>query len=346
MKKTRKDNCLCKAGFPKARVASVTLICPGNAKKFGLRVTGRRNALGQILGERECEWFSGTSGILAHVLRSNTNVQTPCRLPILPETHDPGCKRGACLDPLQSRRMMRVAQRALKSCQGYFGGYTSKRQPVGKFELKKSIETLPLFGHKLEARAHSSASSHLALVCNRAFSALEGRGILRTGIEEVLLASQYNPQDPLAAEFIRTCRHQFFFGHSFLKRLERLQTAPADVQDLGWEHRPLPRSSLAANRHEQSLLYGLRPCTDALHVLSPWEFSSTGSACLCIRPRRTTFGAAGCSLPLNERSVKSKANAFGDQASTILSAWKRSRSVLTSSCIQRGSWSQHLARLS
>ena len=52
----------CKAKFPHTKRLNLIakVVCPGNARKHGLRVPGRRNALGGILGRRRCEWVSGT----------------------------------------------------------------------------------------------------------------------------------------------------------------------------------------------------------------------------------------------------------------------------------------------
>ena len=69
----------------------VRAVCAGVAAELGLRTSGRRNVLGAVVGRRRCEWFSGTSAILAHLTRSNTNVQCPYRLPINQHTHDSDC---------------------------------------------------------------------------------------------------------------------------------------------------------------------------------------------------------------------------------------------------------------
>lgn len=81
----------------------------------------------------------------------------------------------------------------------------------------RSIDALPLLQQKLESR-QLKASSQLAHVCNRFFSVLESKGILRTATEEFLLASKYNPHDELSAEFIRTFRERRFMGMSYLQR--------------------------------------------------------------------------------------------------------------------------------
>ena len=98
--------------------------------------------------------------------------------------------------------MFLIGQRAVKQMLGYFGGYISKKQKIGRFELKQSIAAQPYFLQKLRAKS-CQESAQLAHVTNRMFCHLEGRGILHTGVGDVLLASEYNKADPLAAEFLR-----------------------------------------------------------------------------------------------------------------------------------------------
>ena len=55
---------ICKHGFPKDGLISerVRIVCPGVARQLkdaGVRVRGRRNALGSILGRRNDAWLSG-----------------------------------------------------------------------------------------------------------------------------------------------------------------------------------------------------------------------------------------------------------------------------------------------
>jgi hypothetical protein len=56
---------ICKHGFPKDGMISdrIRVVCPGLARQLkdaGVRVRGRRNALGSILGRRNDAWLSGT----------------------------------------------------------------------------------------------------------------------------------------------------------------------------------------------------------------------------------------------------------------------------------------------
>ena len=155
---------------------------------------------------------------------------------------------------------------------GYFGGYISKKQKIGQFELKKSIGALPLLKRKLEEKVEKkeikTGSGQLAHVTNRMFTTLESKGILSVATEEFRLASQYKPHDPLAAEFIRTFRERKFHGKYFLERFESLaqKTASVDVRIV------LPRSAVNRTTTDEPSLYGFRSLASDWFYLSPWEF--------------------------------------------------------------------------
>ena len=148
------------------------VICPGIAHSVGLRCSGRRKALGSIIGKRLDPWFSGTSAIMAKVFKSNTNVQVPYRVPITAKTHDSACSSRRCLSAKVRRRQFLVGQRAIKQMISYFGGYISKKQKIGGFELKQSIASQLFLYDKLIKRQHISAGNQLAHVCNRLFTNL------------------------------------------------------------------------------------------------------------------------------------------------------------------------------
>ena len=91
--KGRKGKPLCKQGFPKkvlrhkdgrlqAEKYRVRIVCQGVAGELNLKTSGRRNALGSIVGRRRCEYFASTSALLVAVSRSNSNVQCNYRVPI------------------------------------------------------------------------------------------------------------------------------------------------------------------------------------------------------------------------------------------------------------------------
>ena len=160
------------------------------------------------------------------------------------------------MDGANTRKMLLLCQRAMKQMTGYFGGYISKKQKCGKFELKRSIGALSLLKQKLEARKTLQASQQLAHLCNRLFTGLESKGILRAATEEYLLASRYRANDELNAEFIRTFRHQRFSGKLYLQRYETLKEKKSSQT----RNIKIPaKTKIIYAEFDEVLLYGLRP---------------------------------------------------------------------------------------
>ena len=123
------------------------LVCSGIAKECGLRVSGRRNFLGAILGPRNSPWLNGTSRAFVTAFGCNTDVSPNDRLPILPETHEECCSKG-CVENASVAAVACRAQRAQALTSGYFSGYIFKSQPIGRYELKKCVDKM----HRLRER--------------------------------------------------------------------------------------------------------------------------------------------------------------------------------------------------
>lgn len=277
--KGKRGKPICKSGFPKKVLKHkngslkqekyrTRIVCQGVAAELDLKTSGRRNALGSIAGKRRCAYFASTAALLAHVSRSNTNVQCNYRVPIMTSTHDQDCKNAKCITSTSRGHLCLIAQRAMKQMTGYFGGYISKRQKIGSFELKKSVSALTPLKAKLEERNLKTASAQLAHVTNRMFTTLEGKGILRMATEEFMLSFRYKPHDPLSAEFIRTFRHQEFHGKFYLDRYEALSNKKKTVD----MNIVLPRTHMNKIVFDEVSLYGFRDCHPNLFFLSPWEF--------------------------------------------------------------------------
>ena len=275
--KGRKKSCTCKVGFPKKvikdssgkvrpQTCRVRVVCQGVAGQLDLKTSGQRNALGSIVGTRQCEWFAPTSAVLAQVARSNTNVQCNYRVPITKSTHDKDCPSENCIGKTSSRQLCLIAQRAAKQWTGYVGGYMIKKQKIGGFEVKKSIAALGPLKKKLQSR-QLQASAQLAHVVNRMFVTLEGRGILRACTEEFMLASRSNEYDPLSAEFITTFRQQNFHGKFYLDCYQSLKTGKSMTKNLA-----MPAKGQHVIAYDEVNSYGYRPPHPDLFYLSPWEF--------------------------------------------------------------------------
>ena len=240
------------------------MVCKGVAAELKLAVSGRRNALGSFAMKRRCEWFCSTAALMALVFRSNTNVQCNYRVPLTKMTHDKQCTLQSCCKNMQLRRLAIIAQRAMKQMTGYFGGYISKRQKIGQFEIKKSVDALPLLQAKLEDRSLKSGSKQLAHVVNRMFTTLESKGILRSATEEFMLASMHKNYDPLSAEFIRTFRTGKFYGKYFLDRFEAAcKNQSQDIRVV------IPKNALHTDAQDVASLYGFRSLKPDCLYLSP-----------------------------------------------------------------------------
>ena len=164
----------CKAKFPHTKRLNgmPKVVCPGNARKHGLRVSGRRNALGSILGRRRCEYASGTMTGFLSLFRHNTHTGPNYRVPLLARTHDPECEAD-CLQKNTLAKMTACAQRAMRNTTGYYSGYISKRQPIGAFELKQAAMNLPHLAHKISEKSNQQQYHQVA---NRMLGDLEYRG--------------------------------------------------------------------------------------------------------------------------------------------------------------------------
>ena len=121
----------CKHDFPKKQhlLSKPLLMCGGLAKTYGLRISGRRNAFGSILGSRSSEWQSGTTPAFAALFRSNTHTMPNYRLPVTSESHeDDMCRSVRCkkmrLDPKIIKIVSKLAQWAQREATGYYCGYT------------------------------------------------------------------------------------------------------------------------------------------------------------------------------------------------------------------------------
>ena len=272
--RSKKARNKCKAQFPfiKKLTKNPKVICRGNARKYGLRPSGSRNALGSLLTNRRCMWFSGCAPAMALIFRCNTHTAPNYRVPPTARTHDPDCTHN-CLDKKTSRLLTAIAYRAQRNTTGYYTGYMQKRQPVGAFELKQAALNLKFLEDKLQSKSHAAQFHHAA---NRMLSDLEFRGHVRPITEEFNLAGNFHQHDVCNAEFYRTYRNVSFYGAGLLRRLRSLKDALRnnDTKTL-LLRRPFPHQR-PGNKFRVSFddAYGYRGKSPSLYYLSPWEFTA------------------------------------------------------------------------
>ena len=210
----------CKHDFPMEKRLNQKrrIICRGNAKRFGVRVKGKRNQLGMVLNRRTGVWQSGTAIALAVFNRSNSHTAPNFRMPPLSTLHDDEHCSKACYANAQEKKIRcKLAQRAQGEATGYYCGYTFKRQACGRSLLKATAESLNYVELGLKEK---SAGRQWYKICNRTLTDTNHRCTVRTALEEFKLSANLHPQDPFNAEFIRSYRTQSFPGRRFLVLLE------------------------------------------------------------------------------------------------------------------------------
>ena len=273
----RRANTTCKADFPMTNLCidKNTVVCRGIAKKLKLKVSGRRNSLGKIIGQRMCEWQSGTTPAFAVLFGSNTHTAPNYRVPIMPETHDDErCKSAACKawmeEPGSTKKIAKLAQRAQREATGYYTGYINKGQPVGTKYLKTMAQTLDGLHEGLEKK---TVDQQWHRITHRAMQDFQGRSMVRTAPEEWNLASRWHDQDPKTAEFVRTYRSDFFPGIQLVLRLD-MEEKKMEDRDI---RKVVPRMHGRSSGPDDMLrnwvdFYGYRGRHPAVFYLSPWEF--------------------------------------------------------------------------
>ena len=190
-------------------------------------------------------------------------------MPLTEATHySDVCKLQCLTSRKRSPKALLVASsRAAKQLVGYFCGYTTKRQVVGKYELDQAANSMNLLSESLKKE---SGARILARVTNRMLTDLQCRGMLRPATEEMNLAANSVAHDEMNAEFIRTFMTQSFQGRRYLERLE--WELKHDATKRTWIHLPACRklsihSNCALTPHAAA--YGYRGSHPSVYYLSP-----------------------------------------------------------------------------
>ena len=84
-----------------------------------------------------------------------------------------------------------------------------------------------------------------------------------------MLASRYKPNDPLAAEFIRTFRERNFHGRFFVDRYDALKVEGVKKTKVRLR---MPSHRSSVELPDEVAFYGYRPTHSTMFYLSPWEF--------------------------------------------------------------------------
>ena len=163
-------------------------MCQGLAKKFKLRVRGRRNAYGLWLGRRSGAWQSGTTPALAVHFGSNSHTMPNYRLPPISAVHEASCPSRTCREHAEELRssssiqaVSKLAQRVQREATGYYCGYSFKGQVIGRKYLLQASKTLDYMTTGLEDKTQGQ---RLHRITNRVFIDTQHRCMSRTAAEE------------------------------------------------------------------------------------------------------------------------------------------------------------------
>ncbi len=132
--------------------------------------------------------FTPTAGALAVIFRCNTNTKWTWRVPLTTDTHLFDVCQKLCVRTgnRTEKSLLVAASRAAKQLVGYFLGYTTKRQVVGKYELDQAAASMSVLEDTLKK---DSVARQLSRVTNRMLSDLQCRGMLRPATDEMNLAA-------------------------------------------------------------------------------------------------------------------------------------------------------------
>ena len=108
-------------------------------------------------------------------------------------------------------------QSVMAALAGYFGGYTSKMQPIGESETKQLREAAQ---RRVAGEASEGQAKYFNKYVRRMLKDLEMRGTIRTSAETTNLSLHANNSDVLKGECIRTFPHVNFPASLLLKREE------------------------------------------------------------------------------------------------------------------------------
>ena len=183
----------------------------------GGRISGRRNALGTILGKRTRRWQSGCPKSFSVFFRTNCHALPNYRLPPNAKTHDnANCRRGCELDERSVKVVEKLAQRASREMTGYHCGYTFKPQRTAKGTLDNAVQSLTFFHHTLDSKKPALKYRRTA---TKMVADLYHNTTARAATEEFNLSMNADEEDVMNAEFLRTFQNNDFYGGALLRRL-------------------------------------------------------------------------------------------------------------------------------
>jgi len=203
----------------------------------------------------------------------NGDIKFPHKIPIIPETHEEPVllydqKHSECVSAVCTLNMLYDLQAAQSMAAGYFGGYTSKMQDVGKKELQRLREALE---RKVDREHRKPLPKAFQEYSKRLLKDLESRSVVRTAVENLNLAIHGDKVDVMSAECIRTFPSVSFPAAELLRR-EEIETQKAKgASIIVAVHHARGEGLRTWTAAPFDLLYGFRGMQDNVDLMSPYE---------------------------------------------------------------------------
>ena len=227
--------------------------------------------LGDVLPARNDAWLNAGPRALIAFAADNADVKFPFRLPIQEETHEPlppGIERHPSCGARSAHDQAVDMQSVQAAIAGYFGGYTSKMQPIGERETKQLRDAAQ---RKVAGERSEGAAKDFQKYVRRLVKDLEMKGTIRTAVEGINLSLHMDHADVLMAECIRTFPTVTFPATLLLKReeIETLKVSGASI--IAALHHGHGAKQRMYQEAPFDLMYGFRGSSQAVDLLTPYE---------------------------------------------------------------------------
>ena len=159
-------------------------------------------------------------------------------------------------------------QSVMAALAGYFGGYTSKMQPIGERETQQLRNAAQ---RRVDCEPSEGRERDFQKSVRRLVKDLEMKGTIRTAVESANLSLYAKNKDILKAECIRTFPHVNFPASLLLKREEIETLKVAGTSIIAALYRDGNTRARMYAEATFDLMYGFRGSEDEVDVLSPYE---------------------------------------------------------------------------
>ena len=265
-----------KCGFPVDEgelLKAPRLICTCFADVFGWTTTGPRSVVGSVFSARNDAMLNAGPAAWLVWSGDNGDIKFPHKIPIIPETHEEPMplyhqKHSECVSAVCTLNMLYDLQAAQSMAAGYFGGYTSKMQDIGKKELQRLREALE---RKIDREHRKPLPKAFQEYSKRLLKDLEAKSTVRTAVENLNLAIHGDHADMLRAECIRTFPSVSFPAATLLRR-EEVETGKSRGASLIVAvHHARGEGLRTWTTAPFDLMYGFRGSSHNVDLLSPYE---------------------------------------------------------------------------